>query len=184
MIYFISETYIKENTPLSQNIDVKDILPHIQPAQDLHIQDILGSNFYNYLWTAYSGQTLTANEETLVTKIKPALAYRAAEMALPFIQYQVKNKGIQTQFGDNSVGVGMSELSYLRNELKNRAEFYSVRVVEYLKENSSLFSGYTTNNTTDIDPDKSSPYNCGIVFYKGSGYNNGCNNDINTYGVY
>jgi hypothetical protein len=163
---FIGEAYIRENTVFNQNLDIKDIVQNIDPAADMHIQPILGTNFYNTLLLAYSAQTLTANETTLVMHIKPALAYRAAEMSLPFIQYQIKNKGPQTQSGDNSTNVDQTVLHYLRNELKNRAEFYETRLTKYLNANTSLFSGYTSNNNDDITPDGSTnTYDSGFATY-------------------
>ena len=164
-ITFVSETYIRENTVFNQNLDIKDIVNNIDPASDMHIQPILGMNFYNELLLSYSGQTLTANEIILVGHIKPALSYRAAEMSLPFIQFQIKNKGPQTQSGDFSAPVDTSVLNYLRNELENRAEFYETRLVNYLCEFGTLFDGYINNNTTDISPSDESPYDSGMGLY-------------------
>jgi hypothetical protein len=165
-IDFISESYIRENTVLNQNLDIKDIVNNINVAQDMYIQPILGTNFYDELLTKYNDQTLTADETTLVLHIKPGLAYRASEMSLPFIQYQIKNKGPQTQSGDNSESVDNSILLYLRNELVNRAEFYEQRLVNYLSDNKDLFDGYITDNDSDIKPTDSGNYDGGFAFYK------------------
>ena len=164
-IDFISETYIRENTVLNQNLDIKDIVNNINVAQDMYIQPILGTNFYNELLTKYSNQTLTADETDLVLHIKPGLAYRASEMSLPFIQYQIKNKGPQTQSGDNSDSVDTGVLGYLRNELSNRAEFYEQRLVNYLCDNKDLFDGYINNNDEDIKPTDEGNYDGGFAFY-------------------
>jgi hypothetical protein len=94
--------------------------------------------------------TLTADEEILVNLIKPGLAYRAAEMSLPFVQYQTKNKGPQTQFGDNSAAVDIPVLSYLRKELRNRAEAYESRLKTYICANFALYSGLTNSNIGDV----------------------------------
>jgi hypothetical protein len=83
-ILFVSEAYLRDNLPISRNLDTKDIKPNIQAAQDLYIQEILGSNFYEYLLIAFSAQTLNANEVILVQDyIKPAEAYRTLAMAYP-----------------------------------------------------------------------------------------------------
>lgn len=165
-IDFVSETYIRENTVLNQNLDINDVVNNINVAQDMFIQPVLGTNFYNELLTKYNNQTLNSDETTLVLHIKPGLAYRASEMALPFIQYQIKNKGPQSQSGDNSDSVETSVLSYLRNELANRAEFYEQRLVNYLCDNSSLFPGYISGNDTDIKPTDEGNYDGGFAFYK------------------
>ena len=182
-ILFITDAFIKENTPLSQNLDIKDIINNIDPAQDMFIQPILGSVFYNALLLAYSAQTLSADETALVMLIKPALAYRSAELALPFIQYQLKNKGPQTQSGDFSAPVGQTELSYLRNELRNRAEFYETRLDRYLQLNGSLFPLYTNQSNANINPsNQASAYDSDFAMYPSCGVNrcNGFNGFFNT----
>jgi len=185
-ILFVTETYIRENTVFNQNLDIKDIVQNIDPAQDMHVQPILGSTYYEYLLNAYSAQTLTADETTLVMHIKPMLAYRAAEMALPFIAYQIKNKGPQTQFGENSAAVDQTVISYLRNELKNRAEFYETRLRRYLCLNANLFTGYVNQSLSeDMVPDKSiEGYDSGFAQYPGYRTNNnncGFNGFFNVY---
>ena len=49
MIYFITETYLKTNTPITANVDVTDVTPYVKTQSDLRIQPILGTYFYNYL---------------------------------------------------------------------------------------------------------------------------------------
>ena len=164
-ITLITERYIKENTPLSQNISAKDIINNIIPAQDLHVQPIMGTNFYNYLLTKYDNQTLSADEIILVEYIQPGLAYRSASMTLPFLNYQIKNKGVQTQNGDNSESVGSGVVTYLKNELDNRAEFYETRLINYLCENKDLYPNYINDNNDDIKPGNDKPYDGGFIFY-------------------
>lgn len=165
MTEFVTEYYIRNNTPLSQNLDVKDIVNNISPASDMHIQPVLGTPFYNDLLFKYSAQTLSVSETEVVALIQPALAYWAAEMSVPFINYQIKNKGAQTQNGDFSNNVEKDITSYLRNELKNRAEFYTQRLERYLCLSGNQFTLYVSPGTTDMQPDNSSGYDSGFAIY-------------------
>ncbi len=70
MIYFITETYLKTNTPITANVDVTDVTPYIATQSDLRVQPILGTTFYKYMLNAYNTQTLTNDEETLVEFIQ------------------------------------------------------------------------------------------------------------------
>ena len=157
---FVSEEYLKKYTPLGGLVEWTEIEPSVHIAQDSFILDILGTNFYDHIQLAYSGQTLIVDEIQLMNRIKPALAYRVADQSITFIHYQIKNKGVQSQSGDYSQPVGLEEFKYLRNELRNRAEFYSKRLSNYLCENRDLFVQYTVDNTTDMKP-KSSGYDHG-----------------------
>jgi len=66
MIYFVTETWLKTNTPVTANIDAVKIFPFVQSQSDMRMQPILGTYFYKHLLTAYNAQTLTNDEETLV----------------------------------------------------------------------------------------------------------------------
>ena len=74
MNYFITETYLKTNTPITANVDVTDVTPYIATQAQLRVMPILGTTFYNYLLTKYNAQTLTNDEEALVAYIQPVIA--------------------------------------------------------------------------------------------------------------
>jgi hypothetical protein len=154
MIYFITETYLKNNTPITKNVDVKDVTPYIRPASDMRVQSILGSYFYEYLLTEYNAQNLSTDEETLVEKIQPVVAWRAAENAAFGLSYQLKNKGIQSQFGDYSQNVTQSEVAFVMDHYGQMAAFFEKRLTNYLLENKDLFPQFTSalNKDSDIKP--------------------------------
>ena len=55
-VYFISTSYLKDNTPLNENLDDKILKASIKEAQEIYIRDIVGSGIYNELQTqAYAG---------------------------------------------------------------------------------------------------------------------------------
>jgi len=56
MIYFITETYLKVNTPITANVDVTDVTPYIATQAQLRVMPILGTTYYNYLLGAYNAQ--------------------------------------------------------------------------------------------------------------------------------
>jgi hypothetical protein len=165
-ILFVSEAYLRDNLPISRNLDTKDIKPNVQAAQELYIQEILGSNFYEYLLLQFSAQTLNANETTLVQEyIKPAQAYRTLAMALPFLAFQIKNKGPQSQFDEFSNAAPGNELRFLISNTENRAEFYEQRLTKYLYVNANLFPQYKINNDGIIHPNEHPKWDAGLLFY-------------------
>jgi len=163
----VSEQYLRDNLPISRNLDTKDVTPNVQAAQELYLQDILGSNFYQYIMNAFSAQTLNNDEVTLVQDyIKPAVAYRALQMALPFLQYNIKNKGAMrqtTEFGDSA---DFTQLRFILNEVNNRAEFYEKRLVTYLSQYNNLYPQYINNNDDIIKPNPKNGWDFGgLLFY-------------------
>ena len=163
----VSEQYLRDNLPISRNLDTKDVTPNIQAAQELYLQDILGSVFYEYIMNVFSAQTLNANEVILVQDyIKPAVAYRTLEMALPFLQYQIKNKGAARQTSEFGDSADFTQLRFIINEVGNRAQFYERRLVRYLSINGTLFPQYVSNNDDIIKPNPKNGWdNGGLLFY-------------------
>jgi hypothetical protein len=164
---FVSEQYVKQYTPIGGLVEWSEIEPSLHLAQDSYIQDILGSNFYVYLQEQYRDQLLNPDEITLVSLIKPALAHRVAEQLLPFLHAQLKNKGAMTQSGDYAQPVDLETLKYLRNELSNRSEFYSVRLSRFLCAERALFPQYTQDNDFDMKPHQATYDGCDLYLEGG-----------------
>ena len=45
MLYFITETYLKNNTPITANVDVNNVTPYLATQAQLRIMPILGTTF-------------------------------------------------------------------------------------------------------------------------------------------
>jgi len=163
---FIDEEYVKKYTPIGRLVQWTEIEPTAMIVQRSTFQDILGTNFYFYLVDAYVNNTLNVDEDTLLDYIRPALAYRTAEKTLPFINYQIKNKGVVSQRGDYSDPAELEVIRYLRTELTGSADFHEKRLIEYLCVNSRLFPEYHRNNNDYMIPTKKSDrYDSGLAFY-------------------
>ena len=154
MIYFITESYLKNNTPITKNVDATDIAPYIRPASDMRVQSILGSYFYEYLLGVYNAQTASADETDLIEKIQPVVAWRAAEQSAFGLSYQLKNKGIQQQFGDYSNAVTQNEVAFVMEHYGQMAAFYEKRLIAFILEYKDLFPNFTSllNKDSDIKP--------------------------------
>ena len=167
MIYLISQAYIRENSPVTENVQEKDLFPHVIAAQSNYTQKLLGSNFYDEILLSFSAQTLNPDEIALVENyIKPQVMWRTVSLALPWMANNLRGKGVLRNTDENAVVSSFQELNYLRNEAQNRAEFQEQLLFDYLAKNVELFPGYKTQ----IDPliDKSednNQYDNGIIFY-------------------
>jgi len=47
--FFISETYLKDNSPLSRNIDMVELYPFAKTAEEIYIQEAIGTALYDDL---------------------------------------------------------------------------------------------------------------------------------------
>jgi hypothetical protein len=145
---FIDDQYLKTYTPLGKSIDVDQIYPFVQEAQDIYIQDLLGTPLYNYLeYKLYIGTTFSTpyfiqQEVDLVNIASKALAYWTIYLALPHLAIQIRNIGVARATSDNTTISTVQELKYIREEMQNLAEFWNQRVVNFLCENSTYFPLY------------------------------------------
>lgn len=165
MNYFITESYLKNSTPITQNVDAKDVMPFVATSADMYTQSILGSFFYKHILNAYNNQTLNPDEINLVALIKPGVAWRAASDAVYSLTYQLKNKGLQVQNGDNSEVAEPEQVVMIKRHYDQTAEFYEERIRVFLIKNKDLFPEFIDKRNDDcsmaedIRPTKESGYN-------------------------
>ena len=58
-VLFISEARLKKLTAVHENVEPQEISPFVQQAQDIYIQEILGTKFYQALQDKITGNTIT-----------------------------------------------------------------------------------------------------------------------------
>lgn len=148
----IDEVYLQNNTSIGQNIDALAIFPFIESAQDIYIQDLLGTAFYNDLTYKLDVGTTWSNDELIVVELaSKALAFWTVYMALPHLAIKIRNVGVARPISDNTQPSTMEELRYIRNEVKDTAEFHSQRLTMYLVNHMTLYPLYRGPNT-DMSP--------------------------------
>jgi len=177
---FLSTQYLKDNTVINNNTDDELLEPFITMAQNKHIERILGTGLFNDIVTNIQGNTITGLNKTLLDSyIQPALLQWALWEALPFINYKLTNKSVSKKTSENSNPAELNELQYLRDSIRDTAEYMSQRVIDYLEEqsNNGNFALYTNPGTAldTIRPNSSSYFN-GI-------YLPGNDNDCGTFGL-
>lgn len=140
----------------------------VQIAQDIDLQTILGTKFYNHLLSQVSatGNTFNPDETTLVNDyIQPFLIQQAYFQAIPHLMYRTMNRGIVEGQMESATSVTIDTMKYLRTIQKQRADFYMTRLQDYLLigRGQNKFPDYVSQSTIDgMIPDRSQKYNNGI----------------------
>ena len=152
-VLFISENVLKKSTTINGNVDVELLRPYMKVAQDVHIHPKLGTDLYNKLQSDITGSSLSGNYETLVEDyIQDALVHWTLYESIPFLGYKIMNQNIVRKTSETSENADLSELNYLREVVRNTAEWYTERLIDYLKNNTSLFTEYSSNSGADLSP--------------------------------
>ena len=190
-VLLISETKLKNFTNINKNVDMDVLKAEIQIAQDIDLQTILGTLFYNHLLSQVSstGNTFNANETTLVNDyIQPFLIQQAYFQCIPQLMYRTMNRGIVEGMMENATSVDIDTMKYLRTIQKQRADFYMTRLQDYLLigYGQNQFPQYQTQSSRDgMIPDRSQKYNNGIFLAhtsrKGYSMDNLSKKGIGTY---
>jgi hypothetical protein len=161
---FISEDWLKSNTPIPYNLDPKEIYSFLKTSQDIWIKDALGSLLYDELCNIMitSGVAgLSANQRKLIELIRPSLGYYTVYQAMPFLRDKIKNIGIVSTSDDKQNLTARQDYKDMRADIKNMAEYYMARVHSYLCTNGTLFPNYSAPNT-DVSPNHATPYRCDL----------------------
>jgi hypothetical protein len=162
---FITREDLVRNSIIDGNVDYDKIIQFVKVAQEIDIQNLLGTDLYNKISAdiisgAGGGAGLTGNYLTLVNDfVQPTLIWFAQMNYIPFSAYTIAKGGVYKHQAENSQTVDKNEVDYLVAKAREYANYYSTRLVDYLCFNSSLFPEYTSNTNNDISPDSDTTFN-------------------------
>lgn len=167
-IYLISTKFLKENTPINDNVADYLLNSSIRDAQTINLQQTLGTKLYKKVLDLVKNGTISdesnAKYKVLLDEyIQPMVLQWAFVHCLPKIRYKMMNVGVVSQSADNSNPVDFKELQYLIDEARNNAEYYSNLVTEYLWQNHKDYPEYLDNKHIDEKRPQIHQYTCGVV---------------------
>ena len=143
---FISRDDIIKFTVLNGNIDTDKFIQFIKIAQDVHIQNYLGTRLFNRLNDDIVNDDLTQPySDLLTTYIKPMLIHWAMVEFLPYAAYTVANKGVFKHNSENSTNVDKNEIDFLIAKERDVAQSYTNRFIDYMCFNQVSFPEYNAN---------------------------------------
>jgi hypothetical protein len=147
-VYFVSVTYLKDNTPLNENLDDKLLKSSIKEAQEIYIRDVIGSGIYDELQDqAYNG-TLTGDNTTLLDSyIAPCLKYYTLTESMLPMTFKFMNKSVASRNSENATAITPQELSLIEQRYRDKAEYYAERLRDFLKENPTIYPNYLNPGT-------------------------------------
>lgn len=168
-VLLVSTAKVKQLTTIQQNVEDSLIIPYIKKSQDTHIQETLGTDLYEKILSDVNDGFISGVYKDLLDKyIVPCLVEWAFYEVLPYINFKMTNKSIVQGNSEFSSEVDLEELKYLRSVSRDMADFYTARLVGFLKEYQHLFPEYLTNTGFDkIKPLKRQNFFGGI--YTGEG---------------
>jgi hypothetical protein len=165
---FITRNDIIKNTPLQGAIDADALLPFVRTAQDKYLKNLLGTVLFFYLQEKITDGTVSQLDEyyqdLLDDYIKNTLIWYSAVEYMPFSSVLFKSNGAVKQQSEQGVAPSKAEVDYLLGKAKENAEYYALRLQNYLIAYSNNIPQYleSVGNQTQIYPDQSNQYFGGI----------------------
>ena len=163
-VLLVSEQRMKQWTSLDSNIRIDVLTPSIIQAQDIYIQDTLGTPFYRRLKAGVIANDLNTNESTFLKDfVGPCLIQYSLYLLLPNLKYKMVEKGILNGASEETGATTLDEMKYLRDQAMDMAMFYNNRMLEYLQDNPGMFPLYQNPTPSDgMTPNKQNPYFSGL----------------------
>jgi hypothetical protein len=163
-VLFISESKLKSSTAINLNLSADLLLPYVLQAQKLYVEPKLGTDLYQKLESLITAGTIgnVGNEayKTLVDDyIGDMLPNWAFYHAIPYLRFKIENGNIYSKTSETGTALTTEESQSLREEISNTAQYYTERLIEYIRNNTSDFPEYSTNSGADVNPDKNAYYN-------------------------
>ncbi len=151
---YISSTRIKKDTALGGSVDDNIIMPYILLAQDMFILPVLGTDLDAKLKSDIQAGSLAGAYKTLVeTYIQPCLVQAAFSELAPFLRLRFVNNAVVIMGAtDQSSSASYDDIKPLMDRANDASEFYRQRMIDYLQNNTSSFTEYTSNTGADLTP--------------------------------
>jgi hypothetical protein len=165
---FISRNDIIKNSPLQGAIDADALLPFMQTAQVKYIKNLIGTVLYDYLQAQIVAGTFSSlssyYQDLMDDHIKPTLIWYSCVEYIPFSSIQFKSNGAVKQQSEQGTAPNKSEVDYLKQQAQTNADYYALRLQNYLISFSNNIPQYleSVGNQTQIYPDQTNQFFGGI----------------------
>ena len=158
---FIKRDDLVKNTALNGSVDTDKFIQFVKIAQEIHIQNYLGSDLYDKISADIIAGSLSGDYLALVNDyVQPMLIHYAMVEYLPFAAYTIAKGGVYKHNSENSSLAVKEEIDSLIAKERDYAEYYTQRLIDYMSFNApSKFPEYYSNNNEEIYPDKNALFN-------------------------
>lgn len=168
-VLLISEQKLKSQAPIDPNVDSDELRYGIQQAQNIYIQETLGTNFYNEILDQVEDGSIslsanTYNKELLDNFIQPALVAYSYYIILDNMFVKLVNVGLQQFRSEQSNPVGIKEFQYLKDQARDRAQFLDNLMRRHLVFENWKYPKYTqVINNGQLIPEFGSAFRTSVI---------------------
>lgn len=158
-VLLISEDKLKSYTSLNDNVFGKVIFPAIKTAQDIYLQEIIGTSLLVKLQTLIKENHIkdqaNADYKKLLDEfISPYLIYQTLVGLVPEVANKIVNLGVVQNNDEHTSNTYQGERELVRGQYQTYADAYCNLLQRYLCSNKASYpelaeSGQAINPTLD-----------------------------------
>lgn len=167
MVLLTSMNFIRETTNISDNVQDKFLLSAVREAQEMNLQEILGSKLYNTLQNKVDDDSIFEEEnksyKELLDYCQYFLAYETVSKLTVITNFKVNNIGLNQTSDENVSVLNLKDTLQLQGYYQNKADFYINRIQDYLLEHYKEVPEVMDSNLYKMNANlKSAINNCNI----------------------
>jgi hypothetical protein len=153
---WITKEHMSKFSNLTGNYDEDKLKQYIKIAQDVEVQQVLGTKLFQKIDDDIQAASLTGVYETLVTTyVQPMLIHYAMADLLQFEGYEISNAGIVRNNPEDTVLPDKKEIDSLVSRRRMIADQYRERLVAHLCYTPSTYPEYTQSQEDGEYPNRS-----------------------------
>ena len=139
-VLLISEDRFKEETPVSDNLFGKNLMPAIRESQDINLTQILGDNLIDEIYYKVLNDQIEGIYKTLLDDyIQPYLIYQTQANLVPIMNVKLANIGSVIANDEHIVTLSKTDIDNYMTNVQYRADWYARRMQQYLLDNRTEF---------------------------------------------
>ena len=139
-ILLLSEDFVKTNSNLSDNVWGKFLLPAVREAQDIYLQEIIGTALYQSILEKIKDNALIDPYKEFVDDyVRWFLLYQVLTDVIDVLDVKLANLGTVRSRDEYVDNISDGERDRLKQNYQYKADFYCRRMQEYLLNNRNAF---------------------------------------------
>lgn len=164
-VLLTNENIIKSTTNMFENISGNYLLPSIVQAQDIDLEEIIGTELKNELQRQVFNNNFKNLYKTLLDDyIQPFLTYSSIVRLIPIVSYKIGNAGVMTTADEKMNPLQSNQIDKIKAEYQNIADVYKNRLQRFLLKNFNEIPELGASTTVDkIKHNLYSSATCGVV---------------------
>lgn len=153
-ILLTNENYVRSLTSIDNNVQSKYLLSAIREAQEIGLQNYIGSAMLSKLKTLIASGHIRDNEnihyKNLVNECQLYLAYQSIVNLCLVTAVKISNGGLQQTTDENLTALSIDDTFTIQKHYQDKADFFAKRLQNYILENKSNLPEISEANCNQI----------------------------------